>query len=274
MSRRLHLVTFASSDFEQARDRLVDSAVRSGQFASVDAWDEKRLADDESFPGRHLLVHPRGVGFWSWQPHLILTTLQRVPEGDAVLYYDSGRYRGGYAINRPLAPLVAYAAAHGGMLPGTLVPQFGPNSRWTRRDCFVLMGCDEPRFWEHPQVQATFSLWLKNERALRFVDEWREYCSDLRIVGDGPNTCGLPNHPGFVDHRHDQSILTNLVVRDRLTPFVIRDRLAQRLIALTRDSEASHLFCKQIDNMSAIADGVSAARIYVQKLVKYKLSRA
>jgi hypothetical protein len=273
MSPGLHLVTFASPKFEQARDGLVDSAVKSRQFASVDAWDETRLAEDESFPGRHLLVHPRGVGFWSWQPHLILSTLQRVPDGDAVLYYDSGRYRGGYTINRPLTSLVEYAAAHDGMLPGVLVPQFGPNSRWTRRDCFVLMDCDEPRYWNHPQVAATFSLWFRNEKSIRFVTEWQDYCTDIRIVGDGPNACGLPNHTDFVDHRHDQSVLTNLVIRDELTPFVIRGRVARRLIKWSRDSQAAHLFCKQIDNMSAVEDGVSASRLYLQQLVSYKLRR-
>jgi hypothetical protein len=274
MSPRLHLVTFASSEFAEARDRLIESAVDSGQFTSVDSWNEARLAEDESFPGRPLLIHPRGVGFWSWQPHLILSTLEAIPDGEVVLYYDSGRYRGGYTIKRQLGSLVAYAAAHEGMLPGVLVPQFGPNSRWTRRDCFVLMNCDQPVFWDHPQVQATFSIWFKNERSLRFVREWRELCADLRIVGDGPNTCGLPNHPDFVDHRHDQSVLTNLVVRDGLTPFVIRDRLAQRLIAVSRNSEAAHVFCKQIDNMSAVADGASATRIYLRQLVAYTLRRA
>jgi hypothetical protein len=42
------------------------------------------------------------------------------------------------------------------------------------------------------------------------------YCRDPRVVSDQPNRCGLPNLPGFIAHRHDQSILTNLVVKHGL----------------------------------------------------------
>jgi len=37
---------------------------------------------------------------------------------------------------------------------------------------------------------------------------------DERIASErNQNTCGLPNLPGFVEHRGDQSILTNLSIK-------------------------------------------------------------
>jgi hypothetical protein len=272
MRRRLHLVTFATAAFAAARDNLIESALDIGEFADAYSWDEKRLRDDPSFGGKPLLAHARGIGYWSWKPHIILDALNRAKDGDVVVYCDAGRYRGGFTIGRSVAPLVDFAASHNGMLPGVAVPQYGPSARWTRRDCFVLMNCDAPRFWAHPQVSATFSVWIKGSAALNFLEDWCAYCADVRIVGDGPNICGLPNHPEFVDHRHDQSVLTNLVVKHGATPFRIQDRLFEWLVSLKPNSRAAGNFCKRIDNISAVAAGISPASLYARDLFERKVA--
>jgi hypothetical protein len=74
------------------------------------------------------------------------------------------------------------------------------------------MGCDAPRYWTARQVQATFSLW-SGKAAMEFLSEWLRWCRDRRCITDDQNECGLPNLPGYVEHRHDQSILTNLCIR-------------------------------------------------------------
>jgi len=254
-SRRRFLVTFATPDFKESLRRLVGSAHRSGQFEDVYIWDETLLRSDPQFRGKELLDYDRGIGFWSWKPHIILDALSRARDGDIVVYSDAGRYRGGYTVNRSVDPLVEFADLNGGFLPGVLIPHFGPNSRWTRRDCFVLMGCDSVRYWSHPQIQATFSVWIKNEQSLLLLQQWRAYCTDIRIIGDGPNSCGLPNLPGFIDHRHDQSVLTNLVLMRRVTPFVVKSRLFRGLVAVKPRALSASLVLKRIDNISAIAAG-------------------
>ena len=87
------------------------------------------------------------------------------------------------------------------------------------------------------------------------------------MVGDGPNACGLPNRPDFVDHRHDQSVLTNLVVKHDVKPFRIDDRVFTWLVALRPHTLAANLFCKQLDKMSAVAAGTNPAMLYVRHLV-------
>jgi hypothetical protein len=37
-----------------------------------------------------------------------------------------------------------------------------------------------------------------------------------KILDDTPNTLGFPNLPNFRDHRHDQSILTNLSIQKNI----------------------------------------------------------
>lgn len=108
------LVTFATPDFTESLDRLVDSAYSSGQFEDVYIWNETLLRRDPLFRGKALLAYDRGVGFWSWKPHIILDALTHARDGDVVVYSDAGRYRGGYTVYRSVAPLVDSAERNDG----------------------------------------------------------------------------------------------------------------------------------------------------------------
>ena len=83
-------------------------------------------------------------------------------------------------------------------------------AEYTKRDAFVLMGCDAPRYAETPQRFASWFLLRKGRWATDFASRYLAHARDPRILTDAANTTGRPNHPGFVDHRHDQSIFSLL----------------------------------------------------------------
>jgi hypothetical protein len=76
------------------------------------------------------------------------------------------------------------------------------------------MSADEPAYYEAQMVDASFVVLMKTPHACAFAAEWFEKCQDRRLLTDEPNTCGLPDLPGFVDHRHDQSVLSLLARRE------------------------------------------------------------
>jgi hypothetical protein len=50
---------------------------------------------------------------------------------------------------------------------------------------------------------------------IQLVKEWMEWMENDLILNDAPSF--YPNHTDFNEHRHDQSILTNLVLMRQLT---------------------------------------------------------
>ncbi len=82
------------------------------------------------------------------------------------------------------------------------------------------MGCDSAWYEERRQIKGGFSLWRKTNFSLRLVDEWLFWAQDERIITDMPNQCGKENYPGFIEHRHDQSIWSILCRRYQLEEFV------------------------------------------------------
>jgi hypothetical protein len=202
------LVTFATTArFRRNQLLLNESALAVAGFTEVSPWDSERFQREEFYQlHRNILDQKRGGGYWLWKPYIILQELKRLNDGDYVVYSDCGRRP--QSFSRRIDTLLEWCSDNGGVLPGVYVPHWGANRRWTKRDCFVLMGCDHEEYWNPCQVQAAFSVWQKNELSLSFVEKWLHYCTDERILTDIPNTCGLPHFADFVDHRHDQSVLT------------------------------------------------------------------
>lgn len=209
------------NQWRASQDRLNSSALHAGGVTKTVSWSKAKLTETEFYAKhRDILDLPRGSGYWLWKPFIILQALREAENGDIVIYHDTGRPDSisttPYRIDRNLQPAIDLCCQNGGFLPGVMIPHHGQNKKWTKRDCFVLMDCDEERFWTHPQVQATYSLWQNNRNVIRFVEEWLQWCCDPRILTDQDNQAGQPNHEGFVEHRHDQSVLTNLVIKHQI----------------------------------------------------------
>jgi len=114
-------------------------------------------------------------------------------------------------------PLVALGLKYNRVLfrlPGPDGDLKGHSTRkWTKRDAFVYMDADSREFHEGYQVQSAFHLWVKTPDNIRFLEEWIRWCSDPRVVTDDANVSGLANLDGFVDHRHDQSVLSIMAIK-------------------------------------------------------------
>lgn len=211
------LATFATRDFRDQQAYLCRSAINVG-IDRVASWNENSLAREEFFR-RHSYIFskPKGFGCWLWKPYIIFSELSRIPDGHFLIYWDVGRKLYPHRFEKSPQALVSWCSENtNGILPGVYIRQYGPHRCWTKRDCFVGMNCDSPEYWEHPQVQATFSIWQKTDLSLSFVREWLSYCEHPELITDDPNRLGHSNLDGFVAHRHDQSVLTNLVIKWKL----------------------------------------------------------
>jgi hypothetical protein len=198
--------------------RLRSTATRFG-ITELQTWQRSDL-EGTAFYERHrsTLDEPRGGGFWLWKPYFILLALELAEPGSAVVYADSG-----IAFVDDITPLIRLCQREGGVLlfaghyEGSPAPGPNVNSRWTKRDCFVLMDADDPLVHGACQADASLLVFIRNERSLEFARAFLRFCEDPAILTDAPNVCGLPDLEGFVDHRHDQSVLSILAVKQGIT---------------------------------------------------------
>jgi hypothetical protein len=156
----------------------------------------------------YIFSQPRGVGYWLWKPYLILKTMEVMKDSDWLMYTDSGMY----FVRNPWDWILSCENEIGekGIATFSIC---GKNKQFTKRDAFVLMGLDEPRYTDSDQRMASVFVCRKTPFSLSFVEEWLNYAQDPRIISDLPNTQKLPNYPEFKDHRHDQSIMSLLCIK-------------------------------------------------------------
>jgi hypothetical protein len=158
------------------------------------------------------LGQTRGNGYWLWKPYFIRRSLDLLNSGDFLFYCDSGSY-----FVRPVAPLMEISSESGQDL---IVFELEHLERvWTKRDAFILMGCDSPRYTDSRQRLASFSLWKKSRFTVDFASEYLYFAQDERLITEIDNECGYPDYPEFKAHRSDQSIFSLLTKKHDLEAY-------------------------------------------------------
>jgi len=146
--------------------------------------------------------HIRGNGWWRWKPKIILDALMGLGEDEALIYFDS----------RDVHTQAHFDFAKEYLTDNPLLlrKDYHPHIRYTKGDCYALMDC--MRFFnEEPiQLEAGFIGLRKTDFTLAFMKEWSKWLDVDKVVNDDPSE--YPNHSSFIDHRHDQSVLTNLAL--------------------------------------------------------------
>jgi len=206
------LVNYANSLFRQAQEKNSATGRQMAAFDQVLSFGPQDI--DSSFVARNrrVLDIKRGNGLWLWKPYFICRVLDELADSDFLFYCDSGAY-----FLAPIDPLLALCDKHGQDVIPFELPF--PESDWTKRDAFVLLGCDSPEFVQTRQRLASFHAWRKSDRSMRLAREWLELAQDERLIGDSANQCGLTDYPGFEEHRWDQSIFSLLTKKHRLAGF-------------------------------------------------------
>ena len=164
---------------------------------------------------KEILSQQPGGGFWAWKPFVILQTMDRVDYGDIVLHTSTGMK----VLENldPLFEITKTSKDNRMFFSASAIYGTHKHSQYTKRDCFVVMGLDEPKYWDSRMLTAAHCLFMKTPENIEFLKEFLRYTTDKRAIWDTippmPNTTGTPNLPGFLEHRFDQAILSLLSVK-------------------------------------------------------------
>ena len=205
------LCSFGTAAYAGALDRLRATAVREGGADAVFLYGEADVAAFFQAHPDHLAPGNRGYGWWAWKPYLILKTFDALADGDTLVYCDAC-----VGVLRPLPTLP----------PGIDVGLFGLGGhghtikKWTHAKALKEMD-----FWHCPPsaplVNAGIQVYRVSKESRAFLAEYLDWCCRLEVVADRPDGGGVKGKdpaafPGFVDHRHDQSVLSVLAQRTAL----------------------------------------------------------
>jgi len=206
----MKISTIFFTDFKfRVREEYLINKFNSYGFNNVIPYRKEWLDKTQFYQeNREILDQPRGCGYWLWKPYIILETMKNLEYNDCVFYTDAGDE----IIDNVYSIIYDYMLNHDYILSNFLENDRFSNKVYTKRDCFILMNCDEAKYHNIRMVEAGTIVFKKTEFIINLLNEWINYGRNKYIITDTPNTLG-DNLPGFFDHRHDQSILANLTAK-------------------------------------------------------------
>lgn len=201
-------INYSDINYREHQNTLIEYVIKNNLFDSSIAYTREWLEKTDFYQeNKNILDRDRLSGYALWKPYIIIDALNRVEKDDVVVYMDCGDipYPGIYECVKE------YMKDHDQYF---ITGNHTTVHKWyTKRDCFYYMKCDEKKYWDAIQLEDGFMAFKKTRFNFEFLNEFLKYCCDERIVTDIPNQCGLENLEGFKDHRHDQSIVTNLQIK-------------------------------------------------------------
>ena len=197
------------------RDISAKSFLHFNNFDSYFLLDEKSIKEDYYQKHINIFSQKRGAGYWLWKPYLIDRILSTMEENDILMYCDSCISQ----INDLSEVLTVALDRH--IITFIVNDGMSDEREVCKRDALILTDSDNANMWSEPipgQLGASYIFFRKTPRTVNIVKKWLTFCEDERILTDKENVMGKPNYPMFVDHRHDQSVLSLLCKQNDFLP--------------------------------------------------------
>lgn len=235
--QRAVLINYATVDeLNQARQqqhiawaRQWGTAAPNAPSRGVNAFDVVCFGPDsldEQFrtENRHLLSQKRGGGYWIWKPYIISAMLAST-NAEYLIYCDCGS-----TFVKPLADLIQVMSETNAAVLAFDMTSYGRReSQWTKGEVFRALDAAEPFFTDTGQMGGTTSVWRVCDESRQFAKLWLEMVCRPHLVNDAPSSDGKSDWPGFIEHRHDQSLFSLLIKK------TLQSASAVRPLAITRD---------------------------------------
>jgi hypothetical protein len=125
-------------------------------------------------------------------------------DGEILIYADAGcsiKASGAARFNQYLE--ILRTSPHGILAFNSEHPMY----KWTKMDTVKALGGES--IIDMPGVIATALIIRKCDTSVRIIKQWMSLCERYELLDDSPSV--VENHPEFIEHRHDQSILSLLL---------------------------------------------------------------
>lgn len=203
-------INYSDEKFKSSQKYNTKTAYKKGHVDKVIEYSPKDI-DKEFFEKYYdILSCPRGGGYWLWKPYLVLKTLKQLNEQDFLFYCDSGAIY----VN-DLKFLIKDMDISNSDIMLFELPLI--EKQWTKKELFNIVGCDYEKYANTNQILATYFLIRKTKKSVKFFEKYLYYSCKKDVLNDKLDR--KIQCKEFIDHRHDQSLLSLLAKKEGIIPF-------------------------------------------------------
>jgi hypothetical protein len=194
--------------------------------------DESNLSDSfkEKFKN-NLILGSKGYGYWCWKPEIIMNIMDKIKDGDCLLYIDAGCHLNIHGKKRLLEYFNLIKNQDKGIIAFQAVEPNKENSnlkydgrklrnlknyKWIKGDTLDYFNVrDNNTVTNAQEIAGGVFLIKKCEKSITIIREWQKIIyTRFDLISDTPSVS--PNLSGFIENRHDQAIWTLLCLKYRI----------------------------------------------------------
>ena len=207
-------VNYGTPSFANSRLRSCRQANATRYFDELRCLTPTDLPPEWVVGNKAVLRQARGAGYWAWKPVVLSVVLAEMGWGDVLVYLDAGS-----TLKKSPHAVVAAALGGGGALASRCRDsQDQKVSKFTKSDMLAAM---RPALWAGggqplaallaaDMMAGGFIVLQKRPWTVALVNEWIWWAGWPGLSNDSPSN--TPNAVNFVEHRHDQSLWSQLVL--------------------------------------------------------------
>ena len=199
-------ISYGDEKYEKSKQRITKEATAFG-FDTVCIYDRTDLTDE--FIERSCIdFSARGGGHWMYKPFVLVNAIAKMNYGDIGVYCDMGCTIGNTAKDREWwDQFISVLTSHDRDI--ILFEQKFTDAAYTKIEVFDYFGIDvESPIATSWQTYGGMFMFKKTEVAVALFQRWLDILYENPLYFNDENT--RMQHLGYVDHRHDQSILSLL----------------------------------------------------------------
>lgn len=220
-------LTFADQRMRRALQRIQNQAIAMGGYDFIVLANENNLDLEfrEQF-SEYLKPGVRGFGYWAWKAQIILQTLRQMKDGDLLQYTDAGCHLNPNGWEKLDEYFLKAQNSASGILAFQAIPPTFHNkkielldlreARWCKGDLCDALGVRfNTNIMDTQTIGAGVMFIRKCDESFKMVTSWLDvYRNNFNLIDDSKSNSENP--PGFVEHRHDQSIFSILAKLNKI----------------------------------------------------------
>jgi len=198
-----YIMSYGCPDYALRRELFRAMAIESEFFDEVVVYSPEDIGEEFASKVRQTLTLTKGGGFWLWKPYFMKKMLERIEEGDVLVYCGVtcivnilGKTRFDQYVDRVVS-------SETGIL-GFELPY--KEEEYTKKEVFRHFDTSE-EITKSNQLMSAVLILRKCPHTVMLIDKWYETAiADPTLFTDQLQI--LPQDSEFIVHRNDQSVFS------------------------------------------------------------------
>ncbi len=207
IDEKIYFLIYKDDTHNEYIEKLIESIKTFGKNFEIIIFNKKDIDNEFVEKNQRILNSQRGGGYWLWKPYIIYNTLQKLNDNDLLFYLDS-KY---YFIDDFRKLFMNYMESN-----DIMIWKNKPNEptsfmkNYCKMDVIMKYNMYDKVFNKNAEDCWAGALILKkNEKNISYVKEWLDMCCIYENITDSKSI--IKNKKLFIDHRHDQSLLSIII---------------------------------------------------------------